>query len=218
MLWLWALPAFAWPVDVVMTLPLGTERLHPFSVLEWVVVEDPSIVTVEALPARSELVLVAKAVGRTRLLLYAEGQFAVWRLEVPSAGANPSVPEFQAELGKAKQSCPGLKHDKKALNVHIRDERCRAALLPLLRTDAFLARDLQLLFEVPALQSQLQAFSPVLEAEKLKARYLGAGLILEGRASKAAHQKALWALFDASVGRVALEDRVVLVEGSGESR
>jgi hypothetical protein len=85
----------------------------------------------------------------------------------------------------------------------------RAALMELLRaTDVYVARELELTFEVGALQEQLSSVGAGLKPLGLEARYSGAGVVLSGEASRESHHRALWELFRRSVGRVPLEDRV----------
>ena len=99
----------AWPVDLVVPLEAGKERFHKLSAVDWVEVEDPSIATAEVLEGSNELLLTGVKPGRTLLLLYAEGKFAVWRLVVGAPG-RPPEPEPAAEpLAAARKACPGLK-------------------------------------------------------------------------------------------------------------
>lgn len=214
LLWtLLPLRAGAWPVDMSMPLEAGKERFHKLSAVDWVEVEDPSIATAEVLEGSNELLLTGVKPGRTLLLLYAEGKFAVWRLAVGAPG-RPPEPEPSAELqAAARKACPGLKATEGAertLTVEVKTARCREALRALLKTDAYLARELDLTFELPLLQEQLAALKPTLEGLGLSASYLGAGLVLEGTTSPEGHRKALWELFRQSVGRVPLEDRVTV--------
>lgn len=208
--------AGAWPVDVYVDLEAGREKFQRLAALDWVEVEDPSVATAEIMES-GELLLTGKAPGRTLLLLYAEGQLATWRLRVaPARGAirpEPAGPRLAA----ARAACPGLETGDGAegsrLAVTIKDERCRLALAELFRTEAFTARELSLTFEVPALQAQLSAIQAAVASAAgrgVEARYVGAGLVLEGRLSRQEHRRALWQVFQRSVGRVALEDRVEL--------
>jgi Pilus formation protein N terminal region len=202
--------AGAWPVDLSMPLEVGKERFHRLSTVDWVEVEDPSIATAEVLRGSNELLLTGLKPGRTLLLLYAEGKFAVWRLAVGEPGRTP-VPVPSGELlAAARKACPGLKATEGELVATVKDSRCRAALLALLKTEAYLARELELTFELPVLQAQLADVTSALKGTGLTARYLGAGLVLEGSATPEEHRRALWALFHQSAGRVALEDRVTV--------
>jgi hypothetical protein len=99
---------------------------------------------------------------------------------------------------------------ERMLTATVKDNPCRAALLELLKTDAFLARELELTFELPVLQEQLAEVSSSLKSLGLEARYSGAGVVLQGSGpvKPEAHRKALWELFRLSVGRVPLDDRV----------
>ncbi len=203
--------ASAWPVDLVMPLEPGKERFHKLSVVDFVEVEDSSIATVEVLEGSNELLLTGLKPGRTLLLLYAEGKFAVWRLVV----GTPPQPEPSVEplVAAARKACPGLKVTVgagRSLSAEVKDARCRDALRSLLKTDAYLARELELTFELPLLQEQLAALTPVLKGLGLGVSYRGAGLVLEGTATPEGHRRALWELFRQSVGRVPLEDRVTV--------
>ncbi|MDC0713736.1 hypothetical protein POL68_35040 [Stigmatella sp. ncwal1] len=208
------LPAsvWAWPVDMRFSLESGADRFHKLSAVDWVEVEDSTIATAEVLPGSNELLLTGKRPGRTLLLLYAEGKFAVWSLSVaePGTRSSPSAPapELLATAGKA---CPGLEvkeAPERSLLATVKDAPCRAALLALFQTEAWLARELELTFELTVLQAQLAAMGPRLKELGLEARYSGAGLVLQGSVPPEAHRRALWELFRQSVGRVALEDRV----------
>ncbi|HVG60771.1 MAG TPA: pilus assembly protein N-terminal domain-containing protein [Hyalangium sp.] len=205
--------AYAWPVDLVFSLESGTDRFHKLSAVEWVEVEDPSVATVEVLSGSNELLVTGKRPGRTLLLLYAEGKFAVWRLAVtaPGSGATPeAAPEL---LAAASKVCPGLQVNEgseRSLVMTVKDSACRKALLALFQTDAWLARELEITFELPALQEQLSVLTPILKELGLEARYSGAGIVLQGTATPEAHRRALWALFRQSVGRVPLDDRVTI--------
>ena len=199
--------AGAWPVDLAVSLEPGKEKFQRLATVDWVEVEDASVATAEVLPGSNELLLTGHSPGRTLLLLYAEGRFAVWRLTV---GALP--PEDPAPLlAAARKACPDLKATEgpeRALSATVKDAKCRAALLELLRTDAYVARELELTFDVPVLQEQLTSVAAALQPLGLEARYSGAGLVLSGPATPQAHRRALWELFRRSVGRVPLEDRV----------
>ncbi|WP_338869991.1 hypothetical protein [Myxococcus stipitatus] len=199
--------AGAWPVDLVLPLEAGKDRFQKLAALEWVEVEDPSVASAEALPGSNELLLTGHKEGRTLLLLYAEGRFAVWRLTVGS----PPSEDVAPRMASARKVCPDLKATQgaeKLLAATVKDAACRAALLEVLRSDAYVARELELTFDVPALQDQLTSMSAALKPLGLEARYSGAGLVMSGEASREDWHKALWELFRRSVGRVPLEDRV----------
>jgi hypothetical protein len=150
-----------------------------------------------------ELLLTGLKPGRTLLLLYAEGRFAVWRLRV---GGKPEV----ASPDAAKKACPDLKltpNDDTKLTVTVQDDKCWKALLDLFKSDAFVARELDLTFDQKVLQTQLRSLQEGLK-KGLSSRYVGAGLVLEGEVSRAEHRKTLWELFRRSVGRVALDDKL----------
>ncbi|HYO71005.1 MAG TPA: pilus assembly protein N-terminal domain-containing protein [Archangium sp.] len=207
------LQAPAWPVDLVMPLEPGKERFHKLSVVDFVEVEDPSIATAEVLEGSNELLLTGLKPGRTLLLLYAEGKLAVWRLVVGEPGRPPATEPSEPLLAAARKACPGLQVTDGAgrgLTAEVKDGRCREALRALLKTDAYLARELELTFELPLLQEQLTALTPALKGQGLTASYRGAGLVLEGTTTPEGHRRALWELFRQSVGRVPLEDRVTV--------
>jgi hypothetical protein len=203
--------ALAWPVDLVFPLERGTDRFHKLTAVDWVDVEDPSVATVEVLPGSNELLITGKRPGRTLMLLYAEGKIGVWRLVVTAPGARPAPEAAPEQLAAARQACPGLQVSEgaeRSLVVTVKGTACRSALLALFQTDAWVARELELTFELAALQEQLAAMAPALKELGLEARYSGAGVVLLGTATAEAHRRALWALFRQSVGRVPLEDRV----------
>jgi hypothetical protein len=206
--------AFAWPVDMAFDVPEGGHHFQRVAPIGWVETEDPSIATAEVLPS-GEVLIEGKAVGSTLLLAEAEGKFAVWRIRVvgKSERAQPK-PAQGAAWEAARKACPGMAEgdgEGPKLRVTVKDESCRRALRTLFEGDAYLARDLELVFEVPALQAQLGAMEQALKAAKLEglhARYVGAGLVLTGTATEAEFRRALLLLFRQAVGRVSLEDRV----------
>lgn len=209
-------PARAWPVDMRMALEPGKERFHKLSQVDWVEVEDPAIATAEIFPDSQELMLTGVKPGRTLLMLYAQGKLAVWRLVVggPGVASASSSAESVSEaslVAAARKACPGLKTtegEERSLTAEVKDTRCREALRAVLKTDAYLARELDLTFELTLLQEQLATLTPPLKALGLEASYHGAGLVLQGSATPEGHRRALWELFRQSVGRVPLEDRV----------
>ncbi len=211
-------PALAWPVDAAFDVVAGAERFARPGTLDWVEVEDPKVATAEVLES-GELLLSGVAPGRTLALLHAEGQFVVWRLRVAAKGEKPKPVAGEAAMASARKACPGLEAKAGAgeaqLAGSIGDERCRQALLAVLETDAFLARELDLTFAMSALQGQLLSLQAGLAGvglKRLNSRYLGAGLELGGRVSAAEHRKALWEVFRRSVGRVALDDQLEAAE------
>lgn len=212
--------AFAWPVDVAVDLRPGEERFKRLSAVDWVEVEDPSVVTAEVMES-GELLLTAKAPGRTLMLLYAEGRFAVWRVRVGAANGPPKAEALEASVAAAKKACPGLKADlggeAPSLTVTVADEKCRQALLELFKSDGFAAKDLELTFELPVLQAQLVSIEAGIDAvakKKVEARYVGAGLVLEGRLTPREHRKVLWEIFRRTVGRPAVSDQIQLEDAA----
>jgi hypothetical protein len=215
--------AFAWPVDVYLDLRPGEERFRRLSAVEWLEVEDPGVVTAEVMES-GELFFTAKAPGRTLILLYAEGKMAVWRVRVASVPPAPKPDALEAAVAPVKKLCPGLKVDLSgeapALSTLVPDERCRLALLELFKQDGFAAKDLSLTFELAALQSQLVSIHAGIAAstrQKVQARYLGAGLVLEGQLTAREHRKVLWEIFKRTVGRPAVNDRIELTDTGSDA-
>ncbi len=201
---LFSLAAAAWPVDVVKDLEPGREQFVRLTAVEWLEVEDPAVASAEWLES-GELLITGHKPGKTLVLFYAEGKMGMWRLRVgPQPKDNFVVPKV----------CKGLNYTPEAdtkLSGQISDDKCRVALLDALTSDAVPATALDVVFEVAPLQAQLKTMQAVLEKTtkgQVKARYSGAGLVLEGTASEAGFRKTLWELFRKAVGRVALEDRV----------
>ena len=207
-----AWPAAAWPVDWIHDVAVGKERFVRLPQLDWFEVEDPKVAGVEWLAGSQELLLSGLKAGRTLVLLGAEGKVAVWRVRV---GTEPLVDP--RALGAAQKACPELKTsplDDVKLAVRVRDEPCHQALAALLETDAFEARHLEVTFEGLVLQAQLRGLQAGLKASvksKVSARYVGAGLVLEGTVTEAEHRRALWEVFRRTLGRLALDDRLSVV-------
>lgn len=192
----------AWPADMVHDVEPGKEKFVKLGAVEWAESEDASIATAEVMET-SEVLITGLKPGRTLVLLYAEGRFAVWRIRV---GGRPDEPPLEP----AKKACPDLKHtpkDEPKLTVTVATEACGKALLQLFQGDAFTARDLELTFDGKVLQAQLKTIQAGLK-KGVASKYVGAGLVLEGEVTKAEHRQILWMLFKKSVGRVALDDRL----------
>ncbi|NOK20908.1 hypothetical protein [Corallococcus carmarthensis] len=197
--------ALAWPVDQALTLEPGKERFQKLAAVDWAESDAPSVVTAEALSQSGELLLTPHGAGIARVLLYAEGRFAVWRVMVGPI----ELQNTTAELAAAKKACPDLKATEgaeRSLTATVNDNACRLALRTFLKTHAFLAPELELTFAVPQIQAQLEDFMAGMPPG-LTVRYSGAGLVLSGKTDREGHRKALWELFNRAVGRVPLEDR-----------
>lgn len=200
--------AVAWPVDWAHDVAAGSEKFVKLPRLDWVEVEDPSVVEAEWLGDSGELLLTARKPGRTVLLLAAEGKVAAWSVTV-----GPPQPPG-AQRAAVKKACPDATwtpDDDVQLTVTVKDEACAAALKALFQTDAVEARRLELTFLPATLQAQLKAVEAslrALRADDVTARYVGAGLVLEGHVSQALHRRVLWAVFRATLGRLALDDRL----------
>jgi hypothetical protein len=199
--------AAAWPVDVQLDLEAGLEKFERPQAIDWVEVEDPKIATAEVMES-GELLFTGVAPGRTVALLYAEGKLAAWRIRVWAKGARPRAESSNADLTTAaRKACPKLELSPSEVKGLVFDERCRQALLALFKTEAYLARQVELTFELAALQGQLASIQAALPAGVTPA-YFGAGLQLKGTAPTEVHRKALWEVFRRSAGRVALDDQI----------
>lgn len=204
-----ATPARAWPVDWVHDVEAGKERFVRLPHVDWWEVEDPKVLQVEWLADSNELLLSGLKAGRTVVLLGSEGKVAAWRVRV---GQPPLRDE---KLGAAAQkACPDLKWtplDDVKLTVTAHAEPCRLALHALFQTDAVEARGLELTVSGEVLQAQLKALQRAFEGPakgKVKARYVGAGLVLTGKVTQAEHRKVLWEVLRQSLGRFALDDQL----------
>jgi len=205
--------ALAWPVNARFELNVGEEKFQRLTPDAWLEVEAPAVATAELFET-AEVMLTGKSPGSTLVLVHAEDKVMVWRVVVrapadhtTSAAAPPDA------LAPVKKACGGgVKVEGAELTATIRDEACRQALLALLsgERDPFLAKDLDLTFDLAALQTQLKVVQAALAkvAPEVRAVYVGAGLRLTGRATAAQHRRAYWELFRASAGRLALEDRI----------
>ena len=214
-----ASPAMAWPVNARFDLKVGEEKFQKLTPDAWVEVEAPAIATAELFET-AEVMLTGKAPGSTLVLVHAEDKVMVWRVVV-RAPSDRTAPAPEDLTTPAKKACRDLKVESGELTTTIRDEACRQALLALFSSDRapFLARDLDLTFDVAALQSQLRVIQAGLSkvAPEVKAVYVGAGLRLSGRATAAQHRRAFWEVFRASVGRLALEDRIERIKEEGKA-
>ncbi|MEW5742794.1 MAG: hypothetical protein AB1938_28010 [Myxococcota bacterium] len=212
-MWVLLLPvaAAAWPVDWIHDVEAGKEKFIRLPRLDWFEVEDPKVAKLEWLEESGELLVTGLKPGRTVVLLGADGKVAAWRIRV---GSKPVTDD--AAFAGAQKACPDLRptplEDVK-LSVTVGDEACRKALAALFQTDAFEARHLELTFAGSVLQAQLKSVEEGLKAaagKKATARYVGAGLVLEGQVSREEHRKILWEVLKRTLGRFALDDRLLL--------
>jgi hypothetical protein len=207
------LRAAAWPVDWIHDVEAGKEKFVKLPQLDWIEVDDPKVLSVEWIEESKELLLIGLKPGRATVLLGAQGKVAAWRVRVGS----PPLTDA-AVFSAAQKACPDLKatplEDTK-LTATVHDEACRKALLALFQTDAFEARSLELTFDGKVLQTQLKAVQEALLAitrGRVKARYVGAGLVLDGNVTVAEHRKILWEILKRTLGRFALDDQMELPE------
>jgi len=204
-----SLPAFAWPVDWVHDVEPGKEKFLKLPRVDWFEVDEPQVVSVEWVAESNELLLIGLKPGRATVLLGADGKVAAWRVRVGGAPVRDDV-GFVA----ARKACPDLKAtplEEVKLTVTAQDEPCRKALLTLFQSDAFEARHLELTLDGKVLQTQLKSVQDGLMQVthgRVKARYVGAGLILDGPVSVAEHRKVLWEVLKRTLGRFALDDQM----------
>lgn len=202
------LPAAAWPVDWIHDVEVGKEKFIKLPKVDWFEIDDPKSLSVEWVAESNELLLIGLKPGRATVLLGADGKVAAWRVRV---GTPPVVDD--AAFTAAKKACPDLKVtplEEVKLTVTVGTDGCRKALTALFQTDAFEARHLDLTFDGVVLQSQLRAVQEGLQLTtrgKVKARYVGAGLVLDGPVTIAEHRKLLWETLRRTLGRFALDDQ-----------
>lgn len=208
-----ATAAQAWPVDWLHDVEAGKERFIKLPRLDWFEVEDPKVLEVVWQPESNELLLIGLKPGRTTVLLGAEGKVAAWRVRVGTPPVT-SEPAYAA----AKKACPDLRLtplDEVKLTVSVHEDACRLALLKYFETDAVEARFLDIAFDNTVLQTQLKSVEEGLRAVtkgRVKARYVGAGLVIEGATTDAEHRKVLWEILKRTLGRFAIDDRIEVPE------
>jgi hypothetical protein len=205
-------PAAAWPVDWLHEVEPGAEKFVRLPQVDWFEVEDPSVASVEWLES-GELFISGLKAGRTLVLLGSEGKVAAWRIRV---GGKPLTDE--ASYLSAQKLCANFTPtplDEVKLTVTVKDEACRKALLALFQTDVFEARHLELTFEGKVLQAQLSSVQEAarqIAKGRVTARYVGAGLVLEGSVSEVEHRKLLWEVLRRTLGRFALDDKLTVTQ------
>jgi hypothetical protein len=203
--------ARAWPVDMVHVLDAKKPSLVRLPQVDWSVVakDDVKTVEVEWLAEANEFLLGPLKPGRGLVMLSGLGQVAFWRVLVAQKPKlNPAAFE------SAQRSCADLSLtplDDVKLTVTISVEACRQALLLLFQSDAFTADQLRLTFTPEMLQAQLKDMQKALKPWPVTARYVGAGLVLEGKVTAEQQQHIYWALFANGVGRLAVDDRLELL-------
>lgn len=208
--------ALARPADRVVELKPGEEKvLREGEVDASAATVEGKAVAAEALPAGEVLLDAAKSPGSALVLLdMADGGHVFWRVRVGQKAA-PAVPAAARE--KAKKACPGLAEGKDEddgtplLTAKIENAECLGALRELLAGDAYTASQLRLSFTPAAIDAQVLAFQKRLAKEKLSGITVtaeGVDVVLEGNAPTKEVRRALLALFDESVGRLLVDDRV----------
>lgn len=234
--------ALAWPVDVYVDAKVGEEKFQKAVGTQWVDVEFSPVAAVEVLPGDEVLItgktngltkLLLYGEGRMGVWeLEACGdrsakeppmrdQTSRRRCMTVDAVRRVLNSRSREELmAGVTKSCAGLRIDPASatdkLVVDVRTEPCRKALLPLFKTDAFHSREITLTFDIAVLQSQLREIQTAIDAaigpKRVEALYAGGSLRLKGSLTMAEHRKVLWTVFDNAVGRVTLEDRLVLTD------
>ncbi len=200
--------ARAWPVDMVHVLDAKKPSFVRLPQVDWSVVAKDDVKTFEAewLAEANEFLLSPFKPGRGLVMLSGLGQVAFWRVLVAQKPKlNPAA--FEA----AQKSCPGFSStplDDVKLTVSISAEACRQALLLLFQSDTFTADQLRLTFTPEMLQAQLKDMHKALKPWPVTARYVGAGLVLEGKVTAEQQQQIYWALFANGIGRLAVDDRL----------
>ncbi len=207
--------AGAWPVSGTLDLKVGSDSIVR-SFAKAVAVDDPSLVTAELLPSQ-ELLLTPKKPGRALLYLLNDGQLDAVRLRIRDTGGELQVlHSTEAQREAARKACPKLvierSGESRSLSAEGVGAACRAALRELLKSDDFNVKDLALMFTDEGVQAQLAEIESKLKgsatAEGMKVAYVGVTLRLTGKAPVARKLELLKVAFDASVGRVLLDDRV----------
>lgn len=199
--------ALAWPVDWGHEVGVGKEKFLKLPKVDWFEVDDPTVLSAEWFEGSNELVLSGLKAGRALVLLGADGKVAAWSVRV---GVPPKVDEAVHEA--ARKACqafrPAPAEDVK-LTVTVQNEACASALRALFQTDQYEARGVELEFEGGVLQAQLAALQAAFAkvSPRLTARYVGAGLVVEGSVSAKEHRAMLWAILRHGLGRFALDDR-----------
>ncbi len=199
----------AWPVDWIHDVEAGKEKFLKLPKLDWYEIEDPSVLAIEWVPESNELLLIGLKPGRTNVLLGAEGKVAAWRVRVSTPPAGDAVAMAASQKACANFTATPLEEVK--LTVTVQSDACREALLKLFQSDAYEARFLELTVDGKVLQAQLRAVEEALQQQtkgRVKARYVGAGLVLEGPVTVAEHRKILWQVLRRTLGRFALDDRM----------
>lgn len=194
--------AHAWPVDVRHAVAVEKTVFVKLAGVDWLDNPSPTVASVEWQPGSNELVLEGLREGVAHVLLYAQGKMAVWQVRV-------QTPEKPAPLEPVRAACPKLEVGRGGVEGPVASVACLDALRVLFQGDGFVVRDLGLTYSGEVLQAQLKRVQAALP-KGVTAKYSGAGLVLEGTASPADHRKALWAAFHESVGRIALDDQVVV--------
>lgn len=205
--------AMAWPVDWIHDVAPGKEKFIKLPRVDWVEVDDPKVVSVEWMEESNELIVTGLKAGRATVLLGADGKVAAWRVRVGGAPVlePTALPAVQKVCGDVRVT--PLEDVK--LTAVVTDEACHKAMMTLFQTDAFEARHLDLTLDSKVLQVQLKSVQDglaLVAKGKVKARYVGAGLILEGNVTVAEHRKVLWEVLKRTLGRFALDDQMVLPE------
>ena len=215
--------ARALPVNRSLNLTVGEVKFLRVNFVEATEVEQPELCTAERMPSL-EIVSTPKKPGTTLLYLYEEGRLEVYRLRIGTAKQPAPAAEAPtaAQWKAARANCPQVEEraveGEKFLHLQVPDGLCRAAVLPLLATDAYAADHLRLVFGPEALQAQIADMQARLKAAGLGDIQLGyeaATLALKGKMDAATRHKLLRTIWPATVGRLDLDDKTEDPDGGG---
>lgn len=213
--------ASAWPVDMTLTAKVREETFQRLTALDWAAAEDPSTLSVEALPA-GEALLTGKKDGETLVVAYLQGRIGVWRVRVGECGADGGtrcVEQKPVALETVKAACKDLNVEGGELTATVSTDACRAALMQLFQTDAFPGGKVELTFELKVLQAQLQQMQAAVDKAVgpgvVKLAYVGAGLRASGQVTQAQKTATFFQIFRHAVGHIALDDQLT-VPGSND--
>ena len=209
--------AHALPIVEHLDLQVGGERFLRVPPSPRVRVEPEGLITFEALPSR-EAFVVAQKPGRGLLFVAsdAENIFQVVSLRIHAPGEPiPKRDSVPSELDAAQRACPTLtlqttRHGQE-LEAEVKTLECRAALLALLRDDAFVRRNVAFSFTGDLLREQLAIIEKRLTAAGLSDAfqlfYRGATLVIRGKGTSAQRLSLYQIAWEETVGSFLFEDQ-----------
>lgn len=209
--------AYALPIVEHLDLQVGGERFLKVPPSPRVRVEPEGLITFEALPSR-EAFVVAQKPGRGLLFVAsdAENVFQVVSLRIHAPGEPvPKRPPVASDLDAVQRACPALtmqttRHGQE-LEAEVKTLECRAALLALLRDDAFVRRNVAFSFTGDLLRQQLAIIEKRLSAAGLgdafQLFYRGATLVIRGKGTSAQRLALYQIAWEETVGSFLFEDQ-----------